>query len=184
MNWTIRNRLLAGCGALVIVLAAACLLGWQQAANSEKRIASIIKDNQSDLEQLDQVQESEHGSIAARGEEVEFFLTREAARAEAVHQHVGEIKKHLGSVANATDDATQKQAISRALDLAGRGFSTDQAASDAVAYRVPVTPSVDGNTVELSTEQTLFAENAVQYRATLAFLEGRISTIRRALKGE
>ena len=46
------------------------------------------------------------------------------------------------------------------------------------------TPSLDGNTVELSTEQTLFAENAVQYRATLAFLEGRISTIRRALKGE
>ena len=34
------------------------------------------------------------------------------------------------------------------------------------------------------TEQTLFAENAVQYRATLAFLEGRINTVRRALKGE
>ena len=51
-------------------------------------------------------------------------------------------------------------------------------------YGVPVMPSLDGNTVELSTEQTLFAENAVQYRATLSFLEGRISTIRRALKGE
>jgi flagellar basal-body rod protein FlgB len=49
---------------------------------------------------------------------------------------------------------------------------------------VPTTPSIDGNTVELSTEQTLFAENAVQYRATLSFLEGRISTIRRAWKGE
>jgi flagellar basal-body rod protein FlgB len=47
-----------------------------------------------------------------------------------------------------------------------------------------VTPSVDGNTVELSTEQTLFAENAVQYRTTLSFLEGRINTVRRALKGE
>ena len=46
------------------------------------------------------------------------------------------------------------------------------------------TPSIDGNTVELSTEQTLFAENAMQYRTTLSFLEGRISTIRRALKGE
>ena len=32
--------------------------------------------------------------------------------------------------------------------------------------------------------ETLFAENAVQYRTTLSFLEGRINTIRRALKGE
>jgi flagellar basal-body rod protein FlgB len=72
----------------------------------------------------------------------------------------------------------------RALAMATEGRSAESAASAVVAYRVPVTPSVDGNTVELSTEQTLFAENAVQYRATLSFLEGRISTIRRALKGE
>ncbi len=56
--------------------------------------------------------------------------------------------------------------------------------ADAVRYRVPVQPSLDGNTVELSTEQTAFAENAVQYRTTLAFLEGRVATITRALKGE
>ncbi len=43
---------------------------------------------------------------------------------------------------------------------------------------------MDGNTVELSTEQTLFAENAVQYKTTLAFLEGRINTLKRALKGD
>jgi flagellar basal-body rod protein FlgB len=49
---------------------------------------------------------------------------------------------------------------------------------------VPINPSLDGNTVELSTEQTQFAENAVQYRTTLSFLEGRISTLKRALKGE
>ena len=68
----------------------------------------------------------------------------------------------------------------RALQLAGNGQDADAA----VSYRVPITPSLDGNTVELSTEQTLFAENAVQYRTTLSFLEGRISTIKRALKGE
>ena len=54
----------------------------------------------------------------------------------------------------------------------------------AVKYRVPVQPSMDGNTVELSTEQTAFAENAVQYQTTLAFLNGRIGQITRALKGE
>ena len=67
-----------------------------------------------------------------------------------------------------------------ALGLAEHGG--DPAA--AVRYRVPVQPSLDGNTVELPTEQTAFAENAIQYRTTLAFLEGRVATITRALKGE
>ena len=90
------------------------------------------------------------------------------------------------NIANAATPGYKARDIDfdRAMDLAGRGYNANQAAQDAVAYRVPVTPSLDGNTVELSTEQTLFAENAVQYRTTLAFLEGRISTIRRALKGE
>ncbi|HEY0624257.1 flagellar basal body rod protein FlgB [Sphingomonas sp.] len=54
----------------------------------------------------------------------------------------------------------------------------------ATKFRVPLQPSLDGNTVELATEQTAFAENAVAYQTTLAFLNGRISTITRALKGE
>jgi flagellar basal-body rod protein FlgB len=62
--------------------------------------------------------------------------------------------------------------------------STNKAADDAMGYRIPLQPSLDGNTVELSTEQTLFAENAVKYRTTLSFLEGRINTLTRALKGE
>ena len=54
----------------------------------------------------------------------------------------------------------------------------------ATRYRVPTTPSMDGNTVELSAEQTAFAENAVQYQTTLSFLNGRIGQLTRALKGE
>lgn len=90
------------------------------------------------------------------------------------------------NIANAATPGYQARDIdfSQALQRASRGMNTQSAADSSVAYRVPVSPSVDGNTVELSTEQTLFAENAVQYRTTLAFLEGRISTIRRALKGE
>lgn len=55
---------------------------------------------------------------------------------------------------------------------------------DATLFRVPLQPSADGNTVELATEQTAFAENAVAYQTTLSFLNGRISTITRALRGE
>jgi flagellar basal-body rod protein FlgB len=53
-----------------------------------------------------------------------------------------------------------------------------------MGYRVPLQASLDGNTVELGTEQTLFAENALQYKTTLSFLQGRISTVMTALKGE
>ena len=90
------------------------------------------------------------------------------------------------NIANAATPGYRARDIDfdRALNLASRGYSHTQAAQEAVAYRVPVTPSLDGNTVELSTEQTLFAENAVQYRTTLSFLEGRINTVKRALKGE
>lgn len=71
-----------------------------------------------------------------------------------------------------------------ALALVADGKSTDTAASDAGGWRTPLNPSIDGNTVELPVEQTLFAENAVRYRTSLSFLEGRINTITRALKGE
>ncbi|MEQ1550728.1 flagellar basal body protein [Sphingorhabdus sp.] len=70
--------------------------------------------------------------------------------------------------------------FSMALSLAERGQSTDSA----IAFRIPLQPSLDGNTVEMATEQTAFAENALAYRSSLAFLNGRIGTLSRALKGE
>ncbi len=51
-------------------------------------------------------------------------------------------------------------------------------------WRKPTLASLDGNTVELNREQVAFAENAVAYSATLSFVQGRVNTITRALKGE
>lgn len=73
------------------------------------------------------------------------------------------------------------KALNRATQDQG---SVSTALKDAMGYRIPLQPSTDGNTVEMSTEQTLFAENAVKYRTTLSFLEGRVNTITRALRGE
>lgn len=50
-------------------------------------------------------------------------------------------------------------------------------------YRVPTQPTLDGNTVQSDVEQAAFAENALQYRASLAFLDGQIRGLRYALKG-
>jgi flagellar basal-body rod protein FlgB len=53
-----------------------------------------------------------------------------------------------------------------------------------VRYRVPIQPSLDGNTVELATEQLQFAESALRYRSTLQILNSRITGLSAALKGE
>jgi len=71
-----------------------------------------------------------------------------------------------------------------ALKAMTQGASVGQAIGTATQYRVPVMPSLDGNTVEMSTEQTAFAENAIGYEATLNMIQDRVQTISRALKGE
>ncbi|MFA5967710.1 MAG: flagellar basal body rod protein FlgB [Sphingomonas sp.] len=91
------------------------------------------------------------------------------------------------NIANASTPGYKAKDIdfSSALSAATSGtVSTDQAISSATLYRNPTQPSLDGNTVELSTEQTAFAENAIQYQTTLSFLNGRIGEITRALRGE
>ena len=59
-----------------------------------------------------------------------------------------------------------------------------RATDGAIQYRIPTMASLDGNTVEMSTEQAAFAENAVAYTATLNFLRGRVETVTRAIRGE
>jgi len=66
-------------------------------------------------------------------------------------------------------------------DLHVRSLNTASGAE--VLYRVPMQSSLDGNTVETDVEQAAFAENALQYRATLQFLDGQIRSIKYALKG-
>ncbi len=51
-------------------------------------------------------------------------------------------------------------------------------------YRNPFNTSFDGNTVEMSVEQANYGQAAGQYQATLSFLESRVSSLRRALRGE
>ncbi len=53
-----------------------------------------------------------------------------------------------------------------------------------VLYRVPLQPSLDGNTVDGQIEKSSFAENALHYQASLTFLDGRFKGMMAALKGE
>ncbi len=90
------------------------------------------------------------------------------------------------NIANAATPGFKARDIdfSQALASAEQGGSVTTAIKSSTQFRVPLQPSLDGNTVELNTEQTQFAENAVAYQTTLSFLNGRIETLKRALKGE
>ncbi len=90
------------------------------------------------------------------------------------------------NIANAATPGYKAKDIDFATALKARmgGASDDKATQAATLYRVPVMPSLDGNTVELSNEQIAFSENAVGYATTLSFIRGRVDTLTRALKGD
>jgi flagellar basal-body rod protein FlgB len=55
---------------------------------------------------------------------------------------------------------------------------------DGVGFRQNITPSMDGNTVELHVEQMQFSENVIRYQTSLEFLNRKISGLMAAIKGE
>ena len=93
----------------------------------------------------------------------------------------------LGSnIANAATPGYKARDVDFASALQARlgGVEAEQATGRSIQYRVPTMATLDGNTVEMATEQAAFAENAVAYSATLNFLRGRVETVTRAIRGE
>ena len=64
------------------------------------------------------------------------------------------------------------------LDGASR-LSTTQ-----LQYRIPLMPSLDGNSVDMQLEQAEFAQNSMQFLASLRFVNGRLQGLLTAIKGE
>lgn len=57
-------------------------------------------------------------------------------------------------------------------------------AEQTLLYRIPVLPSIDGNTVDGHVEQAEFANNALHFQASLRFLNGKFRGLISAIKGE
>ena len=55
--------------------------------------------------------------------------------------------------------------------------------SPELKYRVPLAPSLDGNTVDSEQEQSAFAENTVRYQATLTFISSSLRSLMTAITG-
>lgn len=85
------------------------------------------------------------------------------------------------SVLNGVKNRTSMQLeTSRPGHLAA---TTEKSFGD-LLYRVPTRSNDSNNTVEAEVEQSAFSENALRYQASLRFLSGSISGLRKAIRGQ
>lgn len=68
------------------------------------------------------------------------------------------------------------------INTAAAAGAPDQAAS--LKYRVPLAPSLDGNTVDPQLEQAAFADNTIRYQAALTFLSEKFKGLMTAITGQ
>lgn len=61
---------------------------------------------------------------------------------------------------------------------------TTDSTSANLLYRSPTKEISNGNTVEAEVEQAAFSENAIAYQTSIQFLNGTISGLRLAIKGQ
>jgi flagellar basal-body rod protein FlgB len=87
----------------------------------------------------------------------------------------------LGAAQTADGESRVTLAATHGAHLqAGGAGSADGELMD----RVPTQPSIDGNTVDPQAEYAAFAQNAIQYQASLTFLSSRIKTLLTAIRGD
>lgn len=53
-----------------------------------------------------------------------------------------------------------------------------------LSYATPAQTNLDSNTVDMDRERAAFADNAVQYEATLRFINGSVRTLLSAITGQ
>ncbi len=81
-------------------------------------------------------------------------------------------------------DAALQLTTTSAGQVGGAAGSDDPTVSGALKYRVPLAPSLDGNTVDAQMEQAAFADNTVRYQATITFLNSRLKNLLTAITGQ
>jgi len=55
---------------------------------------------------------------------------------------------------------------------------------DALLYRIPAQPSLDGNTVEMDQERAQFLDNAMNYRIGVSLVNQRVKGLKEAMQPE
>ncbi|MGC8520844.1 MAG: flagellar basal body rod protein FlgB [Steroidobacteraceae bacterium] len=83
-----------------------------------------------------------------------------------------------------TSSGTVQMATTSPLDLTAASSSGGISTAQFLKYRIPLAPSLDGNTVSSQLEEAKFAQNTVRYQAALGFLEQRFRDLNTAITGQ
>lgn len=105
------------------------------------------------------------------------ILAQNIANADTPHFKARDID--FKAVMNAAQQDTAMKTTQQGHFEIGQGLD-----ADGLRYRTPFNTSFDGNTVEMSVEQAQYGKAAADYQATLNFLESRVSSLRKALRGD
>ncbi|MFW6093487.1 MAG: flagellar basal body rod protein FlgB [Pseudomonadota bacterium] len=79
---------------------------------------------------------------------------------------------------------TPQQGTMRTTHSAHIGAGGEGAGAPDLEYRIPTLPSLDGNTVDAHVEQSEFADNTLNFMASMRFLDGKFKGLLTAIKGE
>lgn len=88
-----------------------------------------------------------------------------------------------GPQAGATQ-GTLEMATSSPLDVTAQGGPGGLSTTQFLKYRIPLAPSLDGNTVNSQVEEAKFAQNSVRFQAALSFMEDRFRELSTAITGQ
>ena len=88
-----------------------------------------------------------------------------------------DFKSILNNINQASQNLTQTQSLHQTA-------GSQQIGGLELHYRNPLQASLDNNTVDLQTERSAFLENSMQYQTSLRFVNGKISGLMTAIRGE
>jgi flagellar basal-body rod protein FlgB len=111
-----------------------------------------------------------------KARDVDFKAAMAAASGQGVDGTLVLATTHAADMTSA--GTTVGAAAGADTSTAGIGAASGAGASDTyqsyLKYRVPLAPSLDGNTVDEQLEESAFAQNSVRYQATLTLLNTKL----------
>ncbi|MGY3944197.1 flagellar basal body rod protein FlgB [Aeromonas tecta] len=119
----------------------------------------------------------------------QYTLSVRAKRAEVLSSNIA----NADTPGFKARDIDFSQALQSAQSQQGFGLATTSErhialqmdAPGTTQYRNPLQPDTgDGNTVDVQQERSEFLRNSLEYQASLEFMNGKISGLLKALKGE
>ncbi len=119
-----------------------------------------------------------HPSALLHRSERAELLASNIANADTPHYKAKDID--FASALNQAKSDLNRQSLAR-THQSHFSFESEMRFADA-KYRVPSQPDTgDGNSVDIQVERNLYVENSMQYQASLQFLGGKFSGLKKAL---